>query len=106
MIRCICLQRQELLQSSQSHMKKKNTVLIWLKLQFRIGWQFLISLLTIGVNSIVLHEGEACSEAEISEIVNVVDYSKVPEEKRSLLNPTAAFIYDIFCAGTAKTDSG
>lgn len=49
--------------------------------------QFLISLLTIGVNSIVLHEGEACSEAEISEIVNVVDYSKVPEEKRPLLNP-------------------
>lgn len=49
--------------------------------------QFLVNLLTIGVNSIVLHEGSACREAEIREIVNVVDYSKVPEEKRPLMNP-------------------
>lgn len=49
--------------------------------------RFLLNLYSIGVNAIVLHDGaEEPQEAELKEIVNMVDYSKMPESERPLIN--------------------
>lgn len=49
--------------------------------------RFLLNLFSIGVNAIVIHDGaEEPQEAELTEIVNMADYSKVPEKERPLVN--------------------
>lgn len=50
--------------------------------------RFLLNLFSIGVNSVVIHDGnEKAQEAELTELVNMVDYDKMPENERPLINP-------------------
>lgn len=49
--------------------------------------RFLLNLFSIGVNAIVFHDSaDEVQAAELTDIVNMVDYSKIPENERPLIN--------------------
>lgn len=48
---------------------------------------FFIGMFAIGVNSVMLIDAEGEMELELTDIVRQPDYSKIPEEKRPLMNP-------------------
>lgn len=66
---------------------EKSILLMGVKFKNDQFLNFYTSLFTMGVNAIVYIEGEERLELELEELVQPPDYSKVPEEKRPLMNP-------------------
>ncbi len=67
--------------------KETNSLQIVVKLEKQQLMNFYLSLYPLGVNAIVVNIGEKRIRVQLKELCKEPDYSKIPEEKRPVINP-------------------
>lgn len=67
--------------------KETNSLQIVVKLEKQQLMNFYLSLYPLGVNAIVVNIGEKRIRVQLKELCKEPDYSKIPEEKRPVVNP-------------------
>ncbi len=67
--------------------KETNSLQIVVKLEKQQLMNFYLSLYPLGVNAIVVNIGKKRIRVQLKELCKEPDYSKIPEEKRPVINP-------------------
>lgn len=78
---------QEKLQEFAKEYAKKKMPLMGVKVKKNEALMFYMNLFSMGINEIVFQDGEIQHKLELTKVVRMPDYEKLPEKKRPVLNP-------------------
>lgn len=78
---------QDKVQEFAKSYSEKKMLLMGVKVRKQEAPMFYMNLFAMGINEIVFQDGEAQHKLELTSVVRIPDYEKLPEKQRPILNP-------------------
>lgn len=78
---------QDKVQEFAKSYAEKKMLLMGVKVKKEEAPMFYMNLFAMGINEIVFQDGEIQHKLELTKVVRIPDYEKLPEKKRPVLNP-------------------
>ena len=84
--------------------KEKHILILPVKVQKAQAKFFYTNLFTMGINEIVFTDGDVESKLELTSVVRMPDYSKLPDNQKPLLNPQLSLSATYFLQELRRPD--